>query len=132
MTTTPRSDDRASRMAVPESCGCLRSRLPDQPRQPAPARAHSPYRGRSLGMAAVSSRDTLRNVPLTISVIGTGYLGVVHAACMADLGHTVIAIDTDAAKIESLAQGVPAIYEPGLDELLTSALATGRLRFTTD
>jgi UDPglucose 6-dehydrogenase len=68
----------------------------------------------------------------TISVIGTGYLGVVHAACMADLGHTVIAIESDAAKVESLSQGVPAIYEPGLGELLTSTLATGRLRFTTD
>ena len=41
-----------------------------------------------------------RDVPLTISVIGTGYLGVVHAACMADLGHTVIAIESDAAKVE--------------------------------
>jgi UDPglucose 6-dehydrogenase len=71
-------------------------------------------------------------VPLTISVIGTGYLGVVHAACMADLGHTVIAIDNDAAKVESLSRGVPAIYEPGLEGLLVSALATGRLRFTTD
>jgi UDPglucose 6-dehydrogenase len=75
---------------------------------------------------------TLRDVPLTISVIGTGYLGVVHAACMADLGHTVIAIDNDAAKVESLSRGVPAIYEPGLEGLLVSALATGRLRFTTD
>ena len=69
---------------------------------------------------------------LTISVIGTGYLGVVHAACMAQLGHTVIAIDTDAAKVESLSRGVPPIYEPGLGELLTSVLPTGRLRFTTD
>ena len=69
---------------------------------------------------------------LTISVIGTGYLGVVHAACMADLGHTVIAIDTDAAKVESLSRGVPPIYEPGLEELLASVLATGRLRFTTN
>jgi UDPglucose 6-dehydrogenase len=71
-------------------------------------------------------------VSLTISVIGTGYLGVVHAVCMADLGHTVIAIDNDAAKIESLSRGVPPIYEPGLDGLLASVLATGRLRFTTD
>ena len=69
---------------------------------------------------------------LTISVIGTGYLGVVHAACMADLGHTVIAIDTDDAKVESLSRGVPPMYEPGLGELLTSVLPTGRLRFTTD
>ncbi|MEP7368004.1 MAG: UDP-glucose/GDP-mannose dehydrogenase family protein [Dermatophilaceae bacterium] len=69
---------------------------------------------------------------LTISVIGTGYLGVVHAACMADLGHTVIAIDSDAAKVESLSRGVPPIFEPGLGELLASVLPTGRLRFTTD
>ena len=69
---------------------------------------------------------------LTLSVIGTGYLGVVHAACMADLGHTVIALDSDAAKIESLAAGRPPIFEPGLDELLLRALASGRLRFTTD
>ena len=69
---------------------------------------------------------------LTLSVIGTGYLGVVHAACMADLGHTVIALDSDAAKIESLAAGRPPIFEPGLEELLVRALATGRLRFTTD
>ena len=81
---------------------------------------------------AGSSRVSLRDVPLTISVIGTGYLGVVHAACMADLGHTVNAIDIDATKIESLSRGVPPIYEPGLGELLASVLPSGRLRFTTD
>ena len=69
---------------------------------------------------------------LTLSVIGTGYLGVVHAACMADIGHTVIALDSDAAKIQSLAAGRSPIFEPGLDELLVRALASGRLRFTTD
>ncbi|MHB8185484.1 MAG: UDP-glucose dehydrogenase family protein [Dermatophilaceae bacterium] len=69
---------------------------------------------------------------LTISVIGTGYLGVVHAACVADLGHTVIAVDTDAAKVESLSRGVAPMFEPGLDELLAKVLPTGRLRFTTD
>ena len=51
---------------------------------------------------------------------------------MADLGHTVIALDADAAKVESLAAGRPPIFEPGLDELLARALASGRLRFTTD
>jgi UDPglucose 6-dehydrogenase len=51
---------------------------------------------------------------------------------MADLGHTVIAIDNDATKIESLSRGVPPIYEPGLGELLASVLATGRLSFSTD
>jgi UDPglucose 6-dehydrogenase len=83
-------------------------------------------------VTAESAAATLRGVSLTISVIGTGYLGVVHAACMADLGHTVIAIDSDVAKVASLSRGVPPIYEPGLEELLASALATGRLRFTTD
>ena len=69
---------------------------------------------------------------LIISVIGTGYLGVVHAACMADLGHTVIAVDNDAAKVESLSRGVAPMFEPGLDELLAEVLPTGRLCFTTD
>ena len=51
---------------------------------------------------------------------------------MADLGHTVIAVDTDAAKVDSLSRGVPPLYEPGLEELLGRVLSTGRLRFTTD
>ena len=76
--------------------------------------------------------STLRGVSLTISVIGTGYLGVVHAACMADLGHTVIAVDSDSAKVELLSHGVAPLFEPGLDELLAKVLPTGRLRLTTD
>jgi UDPglucose 6-dehydrogenase len=51
---------------------------------------------------------------------------------MADLGHTVIAVDTDAAKVESLSRGVPPMFEPGLDDLMARVLPTGRLRFTTD
>ncbi len=69
---------------------------------------------------------------LTISVVGTGYLGAVHAACMADLGHTVVAVDSDPDKVAALAAGRPAIYEPGLEDLLARVLPTGRLRFTTD
>lgn len=61
-------------------------------------------------------------MPLTISVIGTGYLGVVHAACMADLGHTVIGVDTDASKIAALSTGQAPLFEPGLDELLARVL----------
>lgn len=71
-------------------------------------------------------------MPLTISVIGTGYLGVVHAACMADLGHTVIGVDTDASKIAALSAGHASLFEPGLDELLARVLPTGRLSFTTE
>ncbi len=54
---------------------------------------------------------------LKISVIGTGYLGATHAACMSSLGFEVIGIDTDAAKIASLASGTIPFYEPGLQEL---------------
>ena len=69
---------------------------------------------------------------MRISVIGCGYLGAVHAACMAQLGHEVIGVDVDAAKVEMLADGRAPFYEPGLPELLDEAMATGRLRFTTD
>ena len=69
---------------------------------------------------------------LTISVIGTGYLGAVHAACMADLGHTVIGVDADGTKVEALNAGRATLFEPGLDELLARLLPTGRLSFTTE
>ncbi|ASW57183.1 hypothetical protein CIK06_28125 [Plantactinospora sp. KBS50] len=65
-----------------------------------------------------------------ISVVGCGYLGVTHAAGMAELGHEVIAIDIDAEKIKSLADGRVPFFEPGLDELVGRHLASGRLRFT--
>ncbi|MFB6838079.1 UDP-glucose dehydrogenase family protein [Streptomyces sp. NPDC056361] len=68
---------------------------------------------------------------MRLTVIGTGYLGAVHAACMADIGHDVLGVDVDAEKINSLAEGRPPFYEPGLDDVLTRALASGRLRFTT-
>jgi UDPglucose 6-dehydrogenase len=67
-----------------------------------------------------------------ISVIGCGYLGAVHAACMADFGHEVIALDIDAAKVDRLGRGIPPFHEPGFEEVLQRALASGRLRFTTD
>jgi UDPglucose 6-dehydrogenase len=66
-----------------------------------------------------------------LTVIGTGYLGATHAACMADLGYDVLGMDVDAAKIESLADGRTPMFEPGLEELLRKTLASGRLRFTT-
>ena len=69
---------------------------------------------------------------MKISVIGCGYLGAVHAACMADLGHEVVGVDIDQAKIDLLSSGVAPFFEPGLPEKLGSALATGRLRFTAD
>jgi nucleotide sugar dehydrogenase len=69
---------------------------------------------------------------MKISVIGCGYLGAVHAAAMAELGHDVVGIDVDTAKIERLTAGNPPVYEPGLPEILGSAIRSGRLRFSTD
>jgi UDPglucose 6-dehydrogenase len=67
---------------------------------------------------------------LRISVIGTGYLGLTHAVCMADLGHEVLAIDVDAEKIAKAARGESPFFEPGLEPLLRKNLDAGRLRFT--
>ena len=69
---------------------------------------------------------------MRLSVIGCGYLGAVHAACMAKLGHEVVGIDVDGAKVASLSAGDAPFFEPGLPELLAEALETGRLRFSTN
>ncbi|MDQ3714799.1 MAG: UDP-glucose/GDP-mannose dehydrogenase family protein [Actinomycetota bacterium] len=66
-----------------------------------------------------------------VSVIGTGYLGTTHAAGMAELGHQVIGMDTDADKVAQLSAGQVPFFEPGLQDLLGRGLASGRLRFTT-
>lgn len=69
---------------------------------------------------------------MRISVIGCGYLGAVHAACMAKLGHEVVGIDVNEQKIAELAASKAPFYEPGLEELLKDVQQTGRLTFTTD
>jgi nucleotide sugar dehydrogenase len=66
-----------------------------------------------------------------LTVIGTGYLGATHAACMADLGFEVLGLDTDESKVARLAAGDLPFYEPGLEPLLQRNLENGRLRFTT-
>ncbi|WP_433141667.1 UDP-glucose dehydrogenase family protein [Actinomadura nitritigenes] len=66
-----------------------------------------------------------------LTVIGTGYLGTTHAACMADLGFEVLGLDADKDKIARLAAGDLPFYEPGLEPVLRRGLASGRLRFTT-
>jgi len=66
-----------------------------------------------------------------LTVIGTGYLGATHAACMADLGFEVLGLDVDETKIELLRRGEVPFFEPGLPELLAQHVETGRLRFTT-
>ncbi|MBB3676969.1 UDP-glucose dehydrogenase family protein [Modestobacter versicolor] len=69
---------------------------------------------------------------MKISVIGCGYLGAVHAASMAELGHDVVGIDVDAPKVEALQNGKAPFYEPGFEDLLGKSIASGRLRFSTD
>jgi len=69
---------------------------------------------------------------MKISVIGCGYLGAVHAASMASLGHDVVGIDVDEERIAKLAAGEPPFFEPQFPELLEQGLANNRLRFTTD
>jgi UDPglucose 6-dehydrogenase len=69
---------------------------------------------------------------LKLSVIGTGYLGATHAACMSSLGFEVIGFDTEVSKIELLSKGQVPFYEPGLEELLAEQIKSGRLSFTTN
>jgi UDPglucose 6-dehydrogenase len=66
------------------------------------------------------------------SVLGTGYLGATHAACLAACGHTVVGVDTDPGRLELLRHGRAPFHEPGLDELLREGVESGRLRFTDD
>ncbi len=69
---------------------------------------------------------------MLISVLGTGYLGATHAACLARWGHRVVGVDTDPERVQRLCTGHAPFHEPGLDDALRTGLAQGRLRFTTD
>ncbi len=68
----------------------------------------------------------------TIAVAGTGYVGLVSGTCLADFGNTVICVDNNPSKIETLKKGGIPIYEPGLDDVVIRNVASGRLTFTTD
>src|SRR3954471_805026 len=75
--------------------------------------------------------DTVSSVSVPrLTVIGTGYLGATHAACMAELGFEVLGLDVDPVKIEKLAAGQVPFFEPGLEELLRKDIEDGRLRVT--
>jgi UDPglucose 6-dehydrogenase len=69
---------------------------------------------------------------MQVSIFGTGYVGLVTGTCLAEVGHDVVCIDVDAAKVEGLNRGVVPIYEPGLEPMVKANHAEGRLRFSTD
>jgi UDPglucose 6-dehydrogenase len=69
---------------------------------------------------------------MKITVFGSGYVGLVTGACLAEVGNQVLCMDVDQRKIDQLKQGIIPIYEPGLDEMVKDNVAAGRLSFTTD
>jgi len=69
---------------------------------------------------------------MRVTMVGTGYVGLVSGACFADFGHQVICVDKDVSKIEQLHQGIMPIFEPGLEDLVRSNVKAGRLSFTTE
>jgi UDPglucose 6-dehydrogenase len=69
---------------------------------------------------------------MKITVIGTGYVGLVSGTCFAETGNTVTCVDIDQFKIDRLTQGEITIYEPGLEKIFLKNLRDGRLQFTTD
>ncbi len=92
-------------------------------------RGHRVHPGRRGNLAFRLPSGAFR---MKLSVIGCGYLGAVHAAAMASIGHEVVGIDVDERKIDALSRGEAPFFEPGLQEILTEGIASGRLRFTTD
>ena len=77
------------------------------------------------------SKSKIINFPMDLSIIGSGYVGLVTGACFADVGHNVICVDNDERKVESLQHGKVPIYEPGLEEIVHRNVSAKRLRFTS-
>lgn len=69
---------------------------------------------------------------MRVAIFGTGYVGLVTGTCLAEVGHEVLCVDINQAKVDGLNCGVIPIYEPGLEPMVKANHATGRLRFTTD
>ena len=72
------------------------------------------------------------NHVMNLAIIGTGYVGLTSGTCFAEVGHNVVCVDNNAAKVEMLRSGVVPIYEPDLEDMIISNVSAGRLEFTTD
>src|SRR5437867_8780944 len=79
----------------------------------------------------LQARQTKRATRMRLGIFGTGYAGLVTSVCLAELGHTVTAVDKDPDIVATLSQGQSTIHEPGLPELLVNNIKAGRLKFTT-
>lgn len=101
--------------------------LPATPATDRPSGRPSPATGTGTGTGTVELPPESRQ---RLVVIGCGYLGATHAACMAELGHEVLGVEVDPARLSSLQAGRVPFHEPGLAELLARHVASGRLRFT--
>src|SRR5262245_41613535 len=69
---------------------------------------------------------------MRITIVGSGYVGLVSGACLADFGHHVTCVDVDKTRMQALKSGVVPIFEPGLDELVSTNTKAGRLNFSTN
>ena len=69
---------------------------------------------------------------MRVTIVGTGYVGLVTGTCLAEVGHDVVCVDIDTTKVDRLNQGIVPIYEPGLEAMVKANHAAGRLHFTTD
>src|SRR5918992_1755249 len=99
---------------------------------PAPLRLRSAGRSSARTRTCLSLSDSVSYCEMKIAVVGTGYVGLVLGACLAENGNDVICVDKDAAKIATLEAGRMPIYEPGLEEMVRRNFTEERLRFTGD
>src|SRR5580698_6766056 len=97
-------------------------------RNPGPLRWSRPTRSSTIERSVFRSRRPL----MKVTIFGTGYVGLVTGACLAEMGNHVVCVDIDAGKIERLKRGEVPIYEPGLEALVRRNHASGQLEFTTE
>ncbi len=105
---------------------------PSRPPASPVGRLGQPNRTSERPTSPSEHQDNPEEHPGNIAVIGVGYVGLTTAACLSHLGHRVVAVDIDAAKVERMRRGESPILEEGLVELIAEGLASGRLSFTTD